>query len=109
MSHVVLTCVCPDACPIPGHGTVPRDPVDPYDLVDASTEALGHIDEAVTALMKARAAWVSRGLDSDNQFPRSLDELAAGLVASSERLRRWAGAAKVVADRVPGGEADAAE
>lgn len=108
MSHVVITCTCgPDriagrsvhsACEVPGHGDVPPDPVDPQTLVDAGREAVVHLNDAVLALMKARAAWVSRGLPADNAFPASLDRLAGSITHQNQRMREWAAAAKTVAD-----------
>lgn len=107
MSHVVITCTCgPDriagrpvhsACEVPGHGDVPPDPVDPQTLVDAGWEAVACLDVAVLALMKARAAWVSRGLPADNPFPSSLDRLAGSITYQNERMRKWAIAAQQVA------------
>jgi hypothetical protein len=109
MSHVVITCTCgPDriaggpvhsACPVPGHGDVPRDPVDPWTLVEAGREALDHLDTATHAILAARASWVSRGLDPANRFPTSLDALAANLVHQRERFVRWVVAAQQVAER----------
>lgn len=107
MSHVVITCTCgPDriagrsvhsACPVPGHGDVPPDKVDPQTLADAGLEAVAHLNEAVLALMKARAAWVSRGLPADNAFPSSLDRLAGSITYQNDRMRKWAIAAQQVA------------
>lgn len=112
MSHVVITCTCgPDriagrsvhsACPVPGHGDVPPDPVDPWALVEAGREALGHLDAAVRSVLAARAAWVSRGLDATNKFPQSLDVLAGTMTRNWEQLRRWTIAAeKVAQERAP--------
>lgn len=108
-SHIVTTCTCgPDriagrpvhsACEVPGHGDVPPLPVDPQTLVDAGWEALDHLQDAVLALMKARAAWVSRGLPSTNAFPQSLDRLAGKITYQNDRLRRWTVAAERVAER----------
>lgn len=108
MSHVVVTCTCgPDriagrsvhsACEVPGHGDVPPDPVDPQTLVDAGWEAVVHLNDAVLALMKARAAWVSRGLPADNAFPASLDRLAGSITYQNDRMRKWAVAAERVAE-----------
>lgn len=109
VSHVVITCTCGSdrlagrpvhsACPVPGHGDVPPDPVDPWALVEAGREALGHLDDAVQSILKARAAWVSRGLDSTNSFPVSLDHLAASQSAQWQNLRKWVLAAQTVAER----------
>ena len=107
MSHVVITCTCrrwdqlqeANECEVPGHGTMPPDPVDPKDLVAAGDEASKHLNEAVTSLMRARAAWVSRGLDSTNPFPVSLDHLAGRITRQNEHLRKWTAAAAVVAKR----------
>lgn len=101
MSHVVITCTCgrQRPCEVPGHGDVPRDPVDPWALVDAGREALGHLDDAVRSIMKARAAWVSRGLDSTNNFPASLDRLAGTMEHNWRQLRDWTDAAQQVAER----------
>lgn len=112
MSHVVITCTCgPDrfanrpvhsACPVPGHGDVPADPVDPWALVEAGHEALSHLDNAVQSILKARASWVSRGLDSTNHFPASLDRLAGTMTHNWQDLRRWTAAAEQVAqERTP--------
>lgn len=109
MSHVVITCTCgPDriagrpvhsACEVPGHGDVPPDPVDPQALADAGREAVAHLDDAVLALMKARAAWVSRGLPANNSFPASLDRLAGSITRQNHHMRKWAAAAETVAER----------
>ena len=106
-SHVFITCTCgPDriagrsvhsACPVPGHGDVPPDLVDPQDLADAGREAVTHLQDAVLSLMKARAAWVSRGLPADNPFPLSLDRLAGSITYQNDRMRKWAIAAQTVA------------
>lgn len=96
MSHVILTCTCPSTCEVPGHGDVALL-VDPQTLVDAGMEALGHLNDAVWALMKARAAWVSRGLPGDNPFPLSLDRLAESITYKNQRLLEWTVAAKTVA------------
>jgi hypothetical protein len=111
--HEVLRCTCGDKerhghlreippCPVPGHGTVPRDPVDPWTLVEAGREALTHLDAAVQSVLAARAAWVSRGLDDTNPFPRSLDRLAGSMTRNWEDMRRWTAAARVVAERRSG-------
>lgn len=107
MSHVVITCTCGSdriagwpvhsACAVPGHGDVPPDKVDPQTLADAGHEAVAHLNDAVLALMKARAAWVSRGLPADNPFPASLDRLASSITYQNERMRKWAVAAQQVA------------
>lgn len=106
MSHTVIDCTCrvDELCPVPGHGHVPPGPVDPWVLVDAGTEALRHLDDAVRSVVAARAAWVSRGLLADNRFPRSLDRLAGGMVNDRRRLRAWTTAAKTVAERRSGPE-----
>lgn len=101
VTHQVLWCTCATRllCPVPGHVQVPPDPVDPNDLVAAGEEALRHIDAAVQSLLAARAAWVSRGLEDSNPFPRSLDRLAETLTRNNQDLRLWVVAAKTVAAR----------
>lgn len=109
MSTVIISCTCgPDriaerpvhsACPVPGHGDTPRDPVDPWTLVEAGRETLGHLDDAVQAILAARAAWVSRGLDPANPFPRSLDLTASNLSHQWQEMRKWTVAATTVAER----------
>lgn len=100
-SHVIITCTCGTKllCPVPGHVGVPPDPVDPLKLVAAGQEAQGHLADAVLALMKARASWVSRGLPADNRFPLTLDRLAESITHSNVELRRWTAGAMVVAER----------
>lgn len=108
MSHVIITCTCGRptgtaglhaACAVPGHGDVPRDPVDPWALVDAGLEAIRHLNDAMTALMKARAAWVGRGLDETNPFPVGLDIEAMSLAATISNMRDWTLAATSVAEQ----------
>lgn len=65
----------------------------------AGREALGHLDAAARAILAARAAWVSRGLDATNAFPVSLDRLAASMTHQRGELRRWTVAAQTVAER----------
>jgi hypothetical protein len=108
--HTVIRCTCGEAkraghlrevppCQVPGHGTVPRDPVDPVALVEAGREALAHLDAAIQSVLAARAAWMSRGLDGTNPFPTSLDRLAGTMTHNWRELRRWTDAAAVVAER----------
>lgn len=114
MSHVVLTCTCrqwnaslsiDDECPVPGHGMVPPDPVDPWALVEAGREALEHLAEVERHLIAARAAWVTRGLPCDNAFPLSIDRQTAGFVHSRHKLHRWVVAAAKVAEQRTGATA----
>lgn len=105
MSHEVITCLCTRVegnrkaeCQVPGHGNVPNL-VDPQAVVDAGAEALDHIDDAIQSILKARRAWVSRGLDGNNPFPTSLDELARNMTFQWQELRKFTAAAQTVADR----------
>lgn len=104
MSHEVITCTCSTKllCPVPGHVSVPPDPVDPWALVDAGREALLHLFAAERQLIAARAAWVSRGLPGYNAFPTSLDRETAAVHAGIVDLRRWLAAATAVAERKTG-------
>lgn len=101
MSHVVLTCTCrsTETCPVPGHGFVLPDPIDPDLLPEAIMAAFVHLDNAVQEVIKARREWVSRGLPADNPFPASLDRLAETMTADNNRLRDGARAAETVARR----------
>lgn len=102
MSHVVITCTCgtkePIGCEVPGHGVIPLE-IDPWTLVSAGEEALGHLRQAERSIIAARAAWVSRGLPGDNPFPVGLDRETMRLVASIKALHKWVQGARVVADR----------
>lgn len=108
MSHVVITCTCnsDEPCQVPGHGVVPLE-VDPWVLVSAGEEALGHLRQAMASIISARAAWVSRGLPADNLFPRGLDHETTRLVGSIDNLRRWVDGARRVAERRSSSEATA--
>lgn len=106
MSHEVITCTCrkwkaslnvDNGCPVPGHGIVPADPVDPWTLVEAGREALGHLMEVERHLIAARSAWVSRGLPGDNPFPVSLDRETMRFIAGRDAMRKWVAAAEKVA------------
>lgn len=108
MTTVVIPCTCREdneaqrvipTCQVPGHGVTPPDPVDPQVLVDAGYEAMHYIDDAVQALIKARSAWVSRGLPASNPFPQSLDRLTETIEHNWQDLRKWVAAAATVAKR----------
>ena len=113
-SHVVITCECtlipntldrdPNDCQVPGHGNVPIT-VAPHVLVEFGQEVLGHLADAEMALIKARAAWVSRGLPGDNPFPVSIDRLVENLVYQRGEMRKWTSAAQTVAERRAGATA----
>lgn len=100
VSHIVITCTCgaDQACEVPGHGSVPLE-VDPWVLVSAGEEALGHMRQAMNSIISARHAWVSRGLPGENPFPLSLDRETAVLASGIDRLRSWVDAARKVAER----------
>lgn len=105
MSHVVITCTCgkkePIGCEVPGHGVIPLT-VDPWTLVSAGEEAVGHLLQAEASIIAARAAWVSRGLPGDNPFPVGLDQETMRLVKSIHNLRKWVSGARTVAERRTG-------
>lgn len=89
-------------CEIPGHALVPRDPVDPHDLVKAGTEMVAHLNAAITEVMKARADWVSRGLPAEgfaSSWVQWCDGQAWRIIAQRDAIARWTKAARTVAER----------